>query len=207
MSSEREYLLSANRRELVKGLGVRYSDCRLSNFVFHGINTDRAKQQKVVERFKSYGEKFRENVEAGQNLVFFGKQGTGKDHLLTVAMFRAISEGYLVKWITGMDMYANVRDTFDGAGTEADRVSELAKTDILAISDPMPTEGDLSKFEKSFLYRVIDRRYRDMKPTWITANFFGSEDAEKKLSTQIVDRMKDGALSLYFDWPSYRKST
>ena len=101
VSSEREYLLSANRRELVKGLGVRYSDCRLSNFVFHGINTDRAKQQKVVERFKSYGEKFRENVEAGQNLVFFGKQGTGKDHLLTVAMFRAISEGYLVKWITG----------------------------------------------------------------------------------------------------------
>ncbi len=37
-------------------------------------------------------------------------------------------------------------------------------------------------------------------------NVSSGEEAEKRIGAQIVDRLRDGALSIVCNWPSHRKS-
>jgi DNA replication protein DnaC len=159
-----------------------------------------------VDSLKQYGENLTTHVEEGEGLVLFGKQGTGKDHLMAGMLFHAARIGFTVRLVNGMDMYRGVSETWGTDAKESDRLKELTGPDILAISDPLPPTGKLQDYQTNFLYSVIDQRYRKMKPTWVTANFFSGKDAAERLSSQVADRMKDGALTLYCNWPSYRKS-
>ena len=44
-----------------------------------------------------------------------------------------------------------------------------------------------------------------MRPTWISMNVASGEEAESRIGVAIIDRWRDGALTLAFNWPSYRK--
>jgi hypothetical protein len=55
------------------------------------------------------------------------------------------------------------------------------------------------------LYRVLDRRYREVKPTWVTINAEDADDAKAKLGAPIFDRLKDNAELVPCFWPSFRE--
>lgn len=186
-------------------LGARYANCTLDNF-----ERITEPQQAAVSKLVSYVESMQKNVAKGSGIVLWGSCGTGKDHLLAAVMFEALKCGIEVNWENGLDWFGTVRDDLDR--TES-RINELARPAVLAFSDPMPpasksgkAEGDMSGWRVELLHRVIDRRYRNQKPTWFTLNVTGLDDLRSRLSVPLADRILDGAIAIKCDWESYRKS-
>lgn len=181
-------------------IGRRYADCSLENF---DVTDER--QRPVVERLMRYQDDIRENVRGGVNLLLLGPPGTGKDHLLVGLMRTAIVEhGMRVEWVNGMDWFGRVRDSMDSGESEKHVLGELVAPDVLVLSDPVPPLGELTDFQRIMLYRVIDGRYRNMRPTWVTANMLGREDAENRLGPQTNDRLRDGGIVMWCGWTSHR---
>jgi DNA replication protein DnaC len=71
----------------------------------------------------------------------------------------------------------------------------------------LPPLGSVnSGFQLSMLFRIIDRRYRDLKATVMTLNVATRAEAETRLSPNIVDRLAHGAMAIHCNWPSYRRN-
>lgn len=187
-------------------LGVRYANCKLSNFDLSEEEHERKRQMKVIDALRGYCEQMPKQVSAGKGIVLYGPAGTGKDHLLAAMMAQACWHNMSVAWRNGMDLYAERRDAISAEKLERDLVQNLVFPDVLAISDPVPPWGTLTEGQSEFLFRVVDARYRQCKPVWVTANFAKGDEAESKIGKQVVDRLRHGALALHCNWPSYRKA-
>ena len=186
-------------------IGCRYRDARLSNFEHY-----HPAQEQVTDALLAYAEQLPQRVKLGQSIVLYGTVGTGKDHLLAAMIRAACINGLRPAWVNGLDLYGDIRDRMDQEGSrESTLVRSLAAPDILCVSDPLPPKGGgVTEFQATMLYRIIDRRYRDSRPTWITMNVLDGSEAEQRLGAAIVDRLRDnGGLCLPCCWPSYRKRT
>jgi hypothetical protein len=58
---------------------------------------------------------------------------------------------------------------------------------------------------KSVRRSLIDDRYNDCKPTLVTMNVADGKEADTKLGSPILDRLRHGAITIKCEWPSYRK--
>jgi DNA replication protein DnaC len=161
----------------------------------------------VVTALRGYAQRLGEHVAAGRGIVLFGPSGTGKDHLLTALAKLAIDEaGFSVKWCNGMDLCGGFRDAMDNHLPESSLISSFVSPDILYVSDPVPPFGTLKEFQVAQLFRIVDGRYRRLRPTWMTINVAKRDEANDRLAVQIVDRLSDGALTALCNWPSHRNS-
>ncbi len=196
---ERERMRRDYLTRVLCSVGQRYADCDLKNYQ---CTTDA--QTDIVIQLEAFGKSI-QSGEAIENLVLFGPVGTGKDHLLVAMMKVAALSCKRVVWINGMDLYAAYRDAIDGNTTEQQLVTQYTAPDVLVLSDPVPPWGEITPGQAAFLFRILDRRYRDMKAVWCSLNTRGGDEAIERMSAQLVDRLKDGALCLRCNWPSYRK--
>lgn len=187
-------------------IGRRYADVTLDSFELSRERGVAPKQRAVIARMKSFVGLIEQEITIGRNLTLFGPVGTGKDHLLACAMRAACQAGFDVEWVNGMDLFGAVRDQIDTEQSEARLLSQWIGPSVLAISDPLPPWGPLTPFQAATLFRIVDRRYRDRKPVWITGNFKDGAEAEDRVGAQAIDRIRDGALCLSCDWPSYRRA-
>ncbi len=198
-----------NIHSLMACLGSRYRECSLANYELYDEKKhgDLA-QHEIYIRVKLFCEKMPERIENGGGLIFYGRSGTGKDHLMTAAMYFAILRyGYNVLWVNGMTLAQRIRDNI---GSHSESVSERRLLDryvepqILAISDPLPPKGDTSQFITDALQRIVDKRYRRGVSTWCTMNVHNSKEAEQRLASPIIDRLRHNSLTLSCNWESYR---
>lgn len=191
----------ARWRSLVSVRGSRYENCRLANF-----EADLPEQRAVVESLEDYCRNMRELVRENASVVLYGPKGTGKDHLLA-ALMRAASLrfGLAVEWVNGMDLYGDWRDGIDRGASEREAVAKLGSPEVLAISDPLPPIGRLSEWQASMLFRVLDYRYSRERPVWVTVNVASRQELDERMGAQLADRIVDGALACFCNWPSYRK--
>jgi DNA replication protein DnaC len=187
---------------LASDVGRRYADCTLDNF-----QADTGPQQLALEAVRGYVAQLGANVNAGRSALLLGPPGTGKDHLATAVMRSAVLDhGMTAMWTDGAEFYGGNRDNIDSAKSEAALLARYKTPTMLVLSDPVPPLGKVdSSFQLSMLFRVIDRRYRDMKPTIITLNVATKDEAERRLSPNIIDRLGHGALIVNCNWPSYRR--
>lgn len=199
----REYRDSSRKyQEMKEARGARYDRCTLMNY-----ECSTKEQTNVVNALKEHVKDV-ESV-SHRNVVLFGPKGTGKDHLLSgMAAGAFYFHGLTTMWRQGIDLHEKLRrDAFDEY--RIDIMSTAANTErgtpILWISDPLPPSGGLTEFQQSQLFALIDRRYSDMKPTWISMNVSGGSEAEMRMGAQVVDRLKHDALVLHCNWESYRK--
>jgi DNA replication protein DnaC len=198
---ERQQRKADNWASYIQARGRRYADCTLENFECPTqAHTDR------LDKLKGYAEQMAENFADGRGVWLFGPCGTGKDHLSSALCRIAIWRfGKRVRWVDGMRLFADLRDSFDNNKTsEASLVDGYAKCDVLAISDPLPPMGDMRDYMTSLLFRIIDTRYSAMLPTIITANVT-KDDSDKRFGAPIVDRLRHSSLTLNCNWESYRK--
>ena len=179
--------------------GERYKGCRLDSF-----EISHKAQEEVLEYLCKYADGLRANIKGGTNILLHGPPGTGKDHLLVAMVHEALALGIGVEWVDGADLYGAMRDRMGSDEAEQEFLRRYTSPDVLAISDPLPPMGAVTDFQRILLFRIIDRRYRDMRPTWMTLNVADREEAEKRLSPNICDRLGEGALRLTCNWPSYR---
>ena len=176
--------------EAYRRLGARYQGCRLTNF-----EATYDAQRDVLDKLRVFAANLGVSEQGQRGLLLYGPVGTGKDHLL-VGTLRVASlvHHWTFAWWNGLDLFALVRDRMDQHKPEAELVDMLAYPDVLALSDPVPPTGTARQFNVDLLFRVIDRRYRESKPTWVTINVAGKDEAEAKLSAPILDRFRHGAL-------------
>jgi DNA replication protein DnaC len=147
-----------------------------------------------------------EEKRRGNGIILYGPSGTGKDHLL-VAMAKTaiVDHGLDVKPVFGVDLFSELRDRITDRALEEQWVVRLARPGILILSDPIPPRGPISDYQAALLQRVINKRWNQCKPTWVTLNVESAKQADELLAAAIVDRLKDGAVTAHCDWPSYRR--
>lgn len=184
----------------IEARGERYAMCKLSNF-----ECNVAGQSEVVAKLKQYGEDFESEIKRGTNIIAFGPKGTGKDHLLSAMANGAIRLGVTVEWVNGADLFGLVRDRIGAEQSEASLIQSYVRPTVLYISDPLPPIGNITDFQAATLFRILDGRYSRMRPTWCTVNVADGVELEQRMGAQNADRLRDGALALYCNWPSYRK--
>jgi DNA replication protein DnaC len=184
---------------LLSQVGPRYRAATLDNFERYD-----AQQSRVVEAVRQYAGNWPAEQAAGNGIVLFGPSGTGKDHLL-IGLARMVIMAYGVRcvWCQGADLFARFRDGIDLERSEAHEVADWAEPDVLILSDPICV-GGASRFEASILVRIIDRRYRQLRPTWVSLNVARAAEAEEGMGQAVVDRLRHGSLNLFCEWPSYR---
>ena len=201
------YALAQQRAErdrrmgcLISQAGRRYADCELGTFA-----TDRPAQRKAVELVENYCSSLLDAWESG-GLLLYGPCGTGKDHLAFAVCRRLVEEqGRSVVWINGQSWFGEIRDAMDGEDrTEARIIGQLTKPDVLVVSDPLPPFGALTQHQATMLYRAIDYRYANAKPTIATVNVANDEEAEARMGVATWDRLCHGAWKVHCNWPSYR---
>lgn len=185
---------------LRKRIGERYARCKLETF---DVTNDA--QRAVVEAVKSYCESIADRIGEGGNVVLIGPKGTGKDHLLTCLMKAALKAGKTVQFWSGVDLWSSLRDAISTDTPEREWIKQSLEPDVFAISDPLPPIGSLTDFQTSNFFRLVDARYRAMKPVWITTNS-GGKDADTRAGSQTMDRIRDGATIFETKWDSYRKA-
>lgn len=190
-------------KSLAAQVGSRYAECRLSNF-----ETATDDQRAIVEGVRRYAAEPWKRVEAGAGLMLIGPKGTGKDHLMVATAREFIKSGVDVAWRSGEELWGELRDLIDSeTKTESDWLRRLTHPKVLAISDPMHNGGkSLSDHQSNMLFRVIDRRYRDKRPTWVTLNVDDREEADRVLGAPIADRLVGSCVICVCRWDSYRVS-
>ena len=146
-----------------------------------------------------------EFVTSSRGLVLLGTVGTGKDHLLAALLYAAARSGHSARWVNGQEVFGQFRDRIDTGKADEQHFRELCAPAVLGISDPIPPVGQAGAWDLGNLYRLLDRRYRAMKATWVTINAQSADDADAKLSEPVFDRLRDGAEIVTCCWPSYRE--
>ncbi len=192
----------ATVRMLTDDLGERYNRERTSIDKYIVYHRDQAEAVAKVKAFMAEGAK---NLAEGRGIILYGLVGTGKDHLLAAAMHHAAGAGVAVRWASGQEIFGRIRDSMDDGTREGTLLKQWAAPAILGISDPIPPSGKVSEWNTMQLYRLLDRRYRCLRPTWVSVNALSVEDAYEKLSAPVFDRLREGAELVPCFWPSYRE--
>ena len=200
-AAERAKWVSNTLERLDKAVGPRYRGATLDTYK---VTNDA--QRAVVAALRGYADDTRSKARAGCGVVLFGSVGTGKDHLL-IALARIAIERHAadVEWIRGADLFGQFRDAMDTDTAEEFIIAPLVKVGVLILSDPIPAAGSVTPFQADILLRIIDERYRAMRPTWVALNVACGAEADQRLGAQVADRMRDGALCLFCKWESYRR--
>ena len=192
---------NSNWERFCKYRGTRYVAARLANYeVAHD------KQQTALDALVKYCSEIRNKWLGGSGVVLYGSKGTGKDHLMMGVARFAFGQCQWVTWINGTDLFAKFRDSFDSNTSEDSLVCRYSRCPVLWISDPIPAAGKLTDYQSAVLFSIIDSRYRENLPTWITVNAANASEFEERILPQNADRLRDGALAIHCNWPSYRKT-
>jgi DNA replication protein DnaC len=188
--------------EVACQLGKRYAPerVRLADFeIYHPA------QESAIRSLLTYESSIEERIREGSGLVLYGAVGTGKDRLLAYLIYSAAVCGIRCHYAHGQDLFGAFRDRMDAGQKEEELIDRMHRPAVLAISDPAPPAGELSAWRLELLYRIVDRRYRDLRPTWVTINAESPNDAEGRLGSQVWDRIQEGAAVIPCLWPSYRE--
>lgn len=190
-----------NMRLAAAGIPARFKDAQIWNWEHRADS-----QRKVWQWARDYAGSFEQAIESGRSAGFIGVPGTGKTHLAIGLLRHIVEKGGTGSYTTVMDMLGRIRATFDRdhSETEAKVIDELAGCDLLVI-DEVGRSLD-SNYELAQFFRVLDTRYRDLRPTLLVSNLSPAKFREF-LGDAVVDRLREaGGAVLVFDWGSQRSS-
>ena len=206
-------------QRLIEAFGVRYADCSFEGYETEGNHVP------VFDTFMCDTRRDANNGVAGdknralaaamfhcnnqresqQNLVLAGTVGSGKDHMLYCILAKLIFHfNCKVKHYRGCNLSAELREG-SRSGESEKIIKACINADVLSISDPIPPKGDFSEFIMQSLLRIIDNRYANMKPTYMTVNLVDKEQMAKVMGNEMADRILDRSRVIRCNWESYRK--
>lgn len=149
-------------------------------------------------------------VRRRDDLLFTGKSGTGKSHILKAFALRACEQELSVRFARCVDLlddlHAGLAD-----GTYPRRLKAWARPDLLVIDDV--GLGQLRKRDDEptaahALFNLLDRRHGKLS-TAITSNIrlkdWGRYLGDPTITSAILDRLAMHAIRVNIDGPSYRQ--
>jgi len=131
----------------------RYQDATFDNYILYSDAKARDKQLKTVQALRS-----------GNSLVLFGNNGTGKTHLVFAFLREKILENKNCRYVLAPDLFDEIRSAFgrDSDTTSRTLIDQYGRYDHLVIDELDKSFGSPAEFIG--LYRIINRRYEEMKP-------------------------------------------
>lgn len=159
---------------------------------------DAVVQQDMKQVCSKYVEHWKEAMQNGTGLIFWGGVGTGKSYMAAAIANALIEREHSVE-MHDLGFYLNC--PFE---ERADRIGSASRPELLILDD-LGMERDTS-FGLETVFSVIDRRYRSGKPMIVTTNMtLGSMQKEEDLHYQrIFDRVLEVCIPLAFTGPSLR---
>jgi DNA replication protein DnaC len=135
----------------------------------------------------------------------YGPVGTGKDHLAYAVAMAAVAAELTIGWLSGQQWFGQLRDAIDEGTNEQSLVGRISRPDLVVISDPLPSGGQLTTYQGAMLFRAIDARYARGKATVLTVNLADDAEADEHLGSAIWDRLCHNTWKISCNWPSYRR--
>jgi DNA replication protein DnaC len=151
---------------------------------------------------ESFAEHFAQHKRQGTFLVLSGTVGTGKTHL-ALAIAQHVISNNTVFYTSAIDAIRSIRATWrlNSGKSEAQALAEFTGVDLLIIDEIGVQYGTES--EQMCLFDIIDKRYRDVKPTILISNLTKAE-LKGFLGERSFDRLREGGLWVDFLWESFR---
>ena len=169
---------------------------------FDNFHTETDAQRAVLAVMRDYAENFAENEKLGKGLVLAGGPGAGKTHL-TSAVQQFLMPAASSLYVTALGVIRAVRNTWrkDSERSETEVLAMLGSVQLLVLDEVGVQYG--TDGEQTILFDVIDKRYRDMRPTIVLTNQ-GKRGLKEFIGERSFDRIAETATWVPLDWPSYR---
>ena len=139
-----------------------------------------------------------------ENIVLYGKVGTGKTHLAVGLGVRACSLGYSVKFFTVAELVVRLSDAVR-SGTLEKLLKRILKADLIILDEwgyvPIDRQG------AQLLFRIISDSY-ERRSIMITTNLefskWGSVLTDDQMAAAMTGRLAHHGHLLIFEGESYR---
>jgi DNA replication protein DnaC len=164
---ERYRKAEVERKFAISSLGERFENCRFETFA------KRPGTEKAFRLAYDYAERF--ELYGAESLLIWGAPGNGKSHLAAAVCHKLKERGKIPVFQTMTELLERIRATFGRQAKEQEReiMAALQDCDLLVLDD-LGAEK-VSDWTLDVLFRIIDGRYRQKKPTMFTTNFSPSE--------------------------------
>lgn len=180
-------------------ISPRMIDCKIENY--DPVNDMAKANRKICQHFV---ENWTEPNAGRRNLIMVGNPGTGKTHLGT-AIALAVIRSYAAQalYTRADDLASYIRGSYAAGATysEEEAIQRFGDVPLLVLDELGATPA--KEHERSLLSRVIDMRWLNMRPTITMSNLMVAE-LETATDERMMDRLRDGATAMVFDWASYR---
>ena len=165
-------------------------------------------RKKAKDKIEEYAEK----LPYGKGLYIFGGVGSGKTHLATAIVHKAIRKELKIFYTTFGDMCRDIRSANDKIGiSEYEAIERYTNPDILLLDDlgkEKPTEWNIS-----VLFNVINTLYNNKKRLIITTNYTIKNLMDKltpvgddgETLKAIESRFYEMLIPVKMAFPDYRK--
>jgi DNA replication protein DnaC len=219
LKSKGEKIRGLIRQVRDSGIGKRYANKTFENF-------DKSKNKKAYLACLDYTKNFSDNLKSGKGLFITGKVGTGKTHLLAAIVDRLarlhkrklFSKCYLDYYFDGVykdycnydeypiiyvpasELFSKIRVSFEDRNTGG--IMEKYQNCGLLIIDDLGVEKT-TEFTVEYIYKIIDSRYRNLKPVIVTSNLTDDE-LKEKLSERIISRIYEICKGIKLEGKDYR---
>jgi DNA replication protein DnaC len=192
----------AARRELEFQIGEAAIPMRFIGRTLENFNASTPEQQAALRVAVEFVQEFESHAKRGGSLIFSGLPGTGKSHLAT-AILQALMPRHCGLYTTCMGVIRAVRGTWrkDSERSEQQVLNIYAEVPLLVLDEigvQYGTDG-----EQTILFDVLDRRYRDMKPSIFLTNQ-DKKGFKEFIGERTFDRLTETSRWVPFDWASYR---
>jgi len=180
------------------------SSCIPARFIgrtFESFAASTDAQRHALTTVRHFADEFAQHSRRGAGLILSGMPGTGKSHLAAALLQAVMTKD--VRYVTCMDLIRAVRDTWrrDSERSETQVLRYLERLDLLVIDEVGVQYG--TDGEQTILFDVLDRRYREIRPTVILTNQ-DKEELKKFVGERAYDRLTETCRWVPFDWASYR---
>lgn len=200
---KREQLAFRRRRatEILSASDIpaRYRDKGFEDYLTCGSD------QKVVHAVcKAYAEEWLVTLAKGGSLVLIGRPGSGKTHLST-AIASFVAKNYLAEVVYGVThaVLRDIKSTYSRESPRSEKtvMDRLRRADLLVLDEVGVQTG--SEHERLLIFDLLNERYQELKPTILVSNL-NMGLLTKFVGERIMDRYRECANVLSFDWDSYR---
>ncbi|NCB03374.1 MAG: ATP-binding protein [Spirochaetia bacterium] len=178
------------RKAVLESFPLRFRNSSFDNYELDADKNIREKQEYLIWKLRE-----------GVSLIMYGKNGTGKTRLAFASMRDKVLKGQSVKYMTASEFFDEIKLTFNNTIKVSDVLGKYLHYDNLFIDEVDKTYGTVTEFIA--LFRLIDKRYLDLKPTVLIANAT-KENVIDVIGRSSYERIVEDGTAILMDWESYR---